>query len=784
MNPTILETLEYSKIKTALAQFLITAPGAQQLTALKPSTRQDQVQRWLDETADGMELDRLGQSLPVMIIPDIMGELKRLGMQANLNGTELYHLSLVLQSTNQMRDFFTELSTTGIHLRRLNYFNQRLVTLPTLNERLQQSVDQSGQLLDTASEQLKQIRQTLRLDQQHVRERMESYLRGRNAKYLTETLITVRDNRLVLPVKAEARHHFGGVVHDQSASGQTVYVEPQGVLELNNSIQTHQAQEKQITERLLAELSDLLRPYQTELQEDCWLLGHFDFVNAKTRYALQLQATEPQLNTQNQVRLLKARHPLIQADQVVANTIELGFNYRNIIITGPNTGGKTITLKTVGLLELMAQSGLFLPVAETSQVAVFTDIFADIGDEQSIEQNLSTFSSHMDKIIAIMGNLKATSLVLLDELGAGTDPQEGAALAMALIEQISQSNCDLMVTTHYPELKIFAYNYPQTINASMEFDLQSLQPTYRFLLGIPGSSNAFDIAERLGMNSQVVQRARNLQEGTSQDLNVMIQDLEAQRKNYEQQYQQYQSQNQTLAVQREQLTIQQEQLNQQQEQILDQAKAQANQLLKKTQTEATTIIEQLRHWQQGQAAVKDDQLIKAQTTLKNLHQQRQLQQNKVLRREKRKQQLRVGDTVHVDAYDQEGTIVGRDKKGQFEVQLGILKMRLDPQQLTKVKSTAPEPQQRSVSRQRAQSRIPLQLDLRGERYEAAMAELDRYLDSALLAGYDQVTIIHGFGTGVIRKGVQKYLRQNHHVRRFSYAPASAGGQGATIVELG
>lgn len=784
MNSRILETLEYPKIRTQLAELTITQDGQEQALSLTPSSRRPQVQQWLAETQDGFEIDRLGLNLPLEPTKKINSELKRLHIEAVLNGTELAKIKTVLQNANQLRDFLNDLRQQGANLPSLYRLGQKLVPLPTISQRLEAAIDEQGNILDTASPELKQIRTTLKRTQQRVRERMESYLQSGQRKYLTENLITVRDDHLVLPVKAEARQHFGGVIHDQSASGQTIYVEPQGVINLNNTIQTQKILEKQVIAHILADLSAMLRPYQAQLREDAWLVGRFDFINSKVTYAKQLKAAQPQLSDEQHFVFYQARHPLLPQDQVVPNDIILGQKYRNLIITGPNTGGKTLTLKTAGLLQLMVQSGLFIPAGENSQATIFDEIYADIGDEQSIEQNLSTFSSHMENIIWMSRHLNAQTLVLLDELGAGTDPQEGAALAIAIVESFSQSHCQLMITTHYPELKVFAYNYPATINASMEFDTKTLQPTYRLLIGIPGSSNAFDIAARLGMPADVVQRARQLQPGASQDLNVMIQDLEKQRNQYEQEAQDYHKQRQTLQCQQQDLDLQRQKLQNQKAQLLDQAQAKANQLVDQAQQQAAKIIAQLRQWQQqGRLDIKDDQLIRAQTQLNQLHQQRALQKNRVLQREKRKQQIKVGDEVHVNSYDQDGVVIGQDKKGNFEVQLGILKMRLPQEQLTKLKKTPTKAATNYVSRRRAHDNLPLQLDLRGKRYEEAMQDLDQYLDAALLAGYQEVTIIHGFGTGVIRKGVQKYLSHHPRIKKFQYAPASAGGQGATIVQL-
>lgn len=419
-------------------------------------------------------------------------------------------------------------------MRQLYDLNDNLIDDPELTKRLARSLDDTGRVLDTASEDLKYIRnQITRLNDQ-IRHTMEQYTRGKNTKYLTENLVTLRDDRFVIPVKTEYKTKFGGVVHDQSASGQTLYVEPQAVVGMNNQLHEAQVSEKAEEIRILNKLSDLVRPQIDEILENNEVLAQFDLINAKAKYAKEIKATEPIISKDHIVDLRNAKHPLIDPDRVVANDIKMGEGYKTMLITGPNTGGKTITMKTLGLIQLMAQAGLFIPAREESEIAVFDEVFVDIGDEQSIEQNLSTFSSHMDNIINIIRKVSKHSLVLIDELGAGTDPQEGAAIAIAILEKLAQSHCFIMATTHYPELKIFAYNTPETINASMEFDEKSLKPTYRLLIGIPGASNAFSIAARLGMDKSVVDRGQALMDGESQDLNNMIADLENRRKEFEQ----------------------------------------------------------------------------------------------------------------------------------------------------------------------------------------------------------------------------------------------------------
>ncbi|WP_125763690.1 endonuclease MutS2 [Companilactobacillus hulinensis] len=783
MNNKALNVLEFDKIKAEIAKYLITSRGNTLLKKLMPMSVESIVQRLIDQTKDGMDIVRIKGEIPVRKLADLHDQANRLKKDGNLNGTELASIGEVLKNTSELKEFFEKLKDDQIDLRQLYDLNDNLIDNPSLTTRIAKSVDDTGRVLDTASDDLKYVREQIGRLNEQIRSSMEKYTRGNNTKYLTEAIVTLRDDRFVVPVKTEYRHKFGGVVHDQSASGQTLYIEPQAVVGLNNRLHDMQTSEKLEEIRILNELSDLVRPEIDDIVKNNEVLGQFDLINAKAKYAREIKGTEPIISKDHVVDMYNAKHPLIDPDKVVANDIKIGDDYKTMLITGPNTGGKTITMKTLGLLQAMAQAGLFIPAREESQVAVFDEIFVDIGDEQSIEQNLSTFSSHMDNIINIMRKVSERSLVLIDELGAGTDPQEGAAIAIAILEKLSKSHCVIMATTHYPELKVFAYNTEDTINASMEFDEKSLKPTYRLLIGIPGSSNAFNIAARLGMDREVVDRGQSLMSGESQDLNNMITDLENRRKEYEKNNEDLKAQlskNKDIQADYEHKQVE---LDNSKESEIQAAKVRANQIVSKSRKESDKIIDRLRKLEQAGVAVKEDQIISAKTGLKNLHQDETVKKNKVLRRNKRKQELKVGDEVKVLSYGQFGTIVRKDKNGQFEVQLGILKMKFAGDDLEKTDSKPEEEKKPTMVRRTKSSGLSSKLDLRGKRYEEAMTELDSYIDSALLAGYNQVTIVHGFGTGVIRKGVTKYLQRNPRVKSFGYAPASSGGSGATIVDL-
>lgn len=790
MNHKIIETLEFNRIKTGLAHYLVSAAGRQELAALMPATDFDTVHQMLEETTDGADILRLEGGIPLPKLADVKPQMKRLRIGANLNGTELAQVTKVLQASMSVQNFFDQMREKKIKLRVLEGVVDRLVTIPSVTRRLVRSVDPDGRITDEASPKLHGIRQLITKTEDEIRTQMDHYTAGKSAKYLSEPIVTVRNDRFVIPVLARYRNKFGGVVHDQSASGQTLYIEPGAVMEDNNRLRQAQIEEKQEVLRVLAELSALITPYRHDILNNERLLGHLDFVNAKAALAHQMKASLPLLSRDNVVNLRKARHPLIARDKVVANTIKIGKDYQAIIITGPNTGGKTITLKTLGIIQLMGQSGLFIPTEEGSTIAVFDNIFADIGDEQSLEQNLSTFSGHMDNVKAILDRITNRSLVLLDELGAGTDPKEGAALAMSILDAIGAKGSMVVITTHYPELKVYGYDRAKTINASMEFDQETLEPTYRLLLGIPGRSNGLEIAQRLGISSTIIDEARSLVSDDSQDLNKMIGDLVEQRRAAREENERLTKLVAKNQAKEKELTEKLDRFNEQRDKLFDQARSKANHQVSMAKRKANQIIHHLRQLEVQQGAnVKENQLIDAQGALNALHQENpQLKNNTVLKRAKAKHDLHKGDSALVKSYGQYGELLNRRGSHKWEVQIGILKMGIDERDLEKVakknlpkdKTTRPrKPAVRTTQTRRTSAR----LDLRGHRYEEAMGELSNFIDHALLNNLSSVTIIHGKGTGALRKGTQQYLQSNPRVKSFSYASPNNGGDGATIVNL-
>lgn len=789
MNHKITKTLEFARVKGMLARYLVSAAGHHELEHMAPQGDYDRVQHYLTETTDGADILRLEGGIPIPKLADIQPQMKRLKIGANLNGTELAQVAKVLQTSMSVRNFFEQMREKKIKLRVLDQLVDQLVTIPSITQRLVRSVDSDGRLNDEASTKLHGIRQLIVKTEGEIHQQMEHYTRGKGAKFLSEPVVTIRNDRYVVPALARYRNKLGGVVHDQSASGQTLYIEPAGVVEYNNRLRQAQIEERQEMLRILAELSALIAPYRHDIQNNERVLGKLDFINAKAALAHDMKASLPVLSRENHVNLRHARHPLIDPHKVVPNDIKIGDDYQAIVITGPNTGGKTITLKTFGLIQLMGQSGLFIPAEEGSTIGVFDNIFADIGDEQSLEQNLSTFSGHMDNVKAILEQITNRSLVLLDELGAGTDPKEGAALAMAILDQIGSKGSTVVITTHYPELKVYGYDRAKTINASMEFDQATLQPTYRLLLGIPGRSNGIEIAQRLGIDSAVIDEARSLVSDDSQDLNQMIGDLVAQRKAAREESERLSKLVAKNERTQKELDEKLSRFNEQRDKLFDQARSQANHQVSMAKRKANSIIHHLRQLEVQQGAnVKENQLIDAQGALNALHQENpRLKHNSVLKRAKAKHNLHVGDAVLVKSYGQYGELLDKRGNHKWEVQIGILKMEVDEQDLEKVaKKSLPKektPRHSSAVHTTQTRHTSARLDLRGHRYEQAMSELSDFIDHALLNNLSSVTIIHGKGTGALRKGTQQYLQSNPRVKSFGYAAPNNGGDGATIVNL-
>ena len=774
MNHKILETLEFDKIKELFSPYLLTELGGLELKQLQPNSKKESIAAAFLEMSDMRQIFVQHPHFSLGAIQDIRDLTKRLELDSDLNIEEFLALKRILAVTHELVSFYEDLE--NVQLERLDRLFNNLVEFPSIQGSLQ-AINDGGFLESFASEELSRIRRKIQENEVQVRDILQEILKTKG-DMLADQVVASRNGRNVLPVKNTYRNRIAGVVHDISASGSTVYIEPRAVVNLNEEIASSRADERYEIQRILQAMSDMIRPHAAEIANNAWIIGHLDLVRAKVRFMQETGAVVPDLSEEQDIQLLSVRHPLIE--NAVANDLHFGPDLTAIVITGPNTGGKTIMLKTLGLAQIMAQSGLPILADKGSRVGIFSQIFADIGDEQSIEQSLSTFYSHMTNIVSILEQVDSESLVLLDELGAGTDPQEGAALAIAILEDLRLRQIKTMATTHYPELKAYGIETDWVENASMEFDTDSLRPTYRFMQGVPGRSNAFEIARRLGLSEVIVGHAQE-QTDTDSDVNRIIERLE------EQTLESRKRLDNIREVEQENLKFNRalkklyNEFNREKETELNKARLEAQEIVDMALAESESILKNLH----DKSSLKPHEIIEAKAQLKKLAPETvDLSKNKVLQQAKKNRAPKVGDDILVTSYGQRGTLVKHLKDGRWEAQVGLIKMTLEEQEFNLLKAEKeqqPKRKQVNVVKRSNTNGPKARLDLRGKRYEEAMEELDAFIDQALLNNMAQVDIIHGIGTGVIREGVTKYLRRNKQVKSFGYAPQNAGGSGATIV---
>ncbi|MDR0846464.1 MAG: endonuclease MutS2 [Lactobacillales bacterium] len=775
MNKHIYKTLEFAKITTALKAHCASELGAKEASELAAFEQIEAVESALNETTDALNALRF-RGIPVPKLKDLGMPLKRLEIGADLNAKELFEIMTTLVSVGELQRYFADLKERTVDFYVLYGLVDSLVNLPQVNNLLRTSIGENAQVLDEASDALFGIRHKIHSLESSIRDILSGWTRGKDARYLSDTLITMRNDRYVLPVKAEHRGVFGGIVHDQSASGSTLYIEPKNVVEKNNNLRGLRASEKQEIERILHVLSDEVREYIKEIRENSALLGHLDLINAKGLYAKALKANVPLISRDKKINLKQAFHPLLNTEHIVKNDIYLGDEFKTLIITGPNTGGKTLSIKTLGLLQLMGQAGLAIPAGIESQIGIFSEIFADIGDEQSIEQNLSTFSSHMTNIVEIAKLADSDSLILLDELGAGTDPEEGAALAIAILNSLSASY--VMATTHYPELKVYGYNTAGVLNASMEFDVASLSPTYHLLIGVPGSSNAFEISKRLGLSVDVIDEAKGLIRHDSQTINEMIGELEKSRRRFDSDRSALEARLAEAEKHEKSLRHELKMAEENRERERAAAEDEARKIVENSRREAKALIDEIRK------ANKEHELndLAGRANLLGSN----LSRNKVLKKAKEAKRLKVGTEVMVTSYGQRGKIVDITKNDEYTIQMGALKMNIPMDEVEALAQPKKAKPKRAIATRvgsNGAGGFSPKLDLRGERYEDAIVLLDRYIADALLNNYPRVTIVHGKGTGAVRDAVTKYLRKSNRISSFEIAPQTEGGLGATIVNF-
>lgn len=774
MNERTINTLEFNKILSQLSAFAESGKTKKAITADIVSTDLEEVLQMINEVDDASTMLRY-RAVELGGITDIKRHVRRAEIGSMLGVPELNEIRTVLSRKHALNAVFNDFEEDEVMLPNLPVYINGLPDIHFLYRRITETIDEN-QVLDHASEALLRIRRKIKSEEGRIRDRLNDIIRGGSQKKLSDSLITMRNNRYVVPVKVEHQGEFNGIVHDMSSSGQTVYMEPMAVVQMTNQIQRLREEEQSEVERILYQLSSEVAEVSEELGMTDDALHHIDMVFAKAKYGVKIRGSKPEVMASGGIYLPAAFHPLIPGDEVVKNDIEMDEETLAVIITGPNTGGKTVTIKTIGLSVLMAQAGIPVPARDGSRLRLFGKVYSDIGDEQSIEQSLSTFSSHMTNITGILEEADDNSLVLLDELGAGTDPEEGAALAISILEYLLAKRTTVVATTHYPQLKSFSYTREDTVNASVEFDVETLSPTYRLLMGIPGKSNAFEISNKLGLDNMVIDRARKLAGRDSTDVNDMISALERHTKTAQD------NERETHELLRESERLHNElksymnDYEAYKEKLRKEAREKANRVIKDAEAKADDIIRTLEDMKKLGADIQEHELIDQKKALSDSYQQEDIRKKE---RAEKIEQISPGDEVDVLSYGQKGEVI-EVKDDSITVQMGIIKMKVGKDE---VKRRKKEKQKRTVSRRIGKSPVKRELDLRGERYEEAIQKLDRYLDQVILSNYNEVEIIHGKGTGALQKGVQQFLKSHSKVKSFRGGMPSEGGFGVTIVEM-
>jgi DNA mismatch repair protein MutS2 len=779
MNERILRVLEFNKVIQQLTAHAATTLGKNLTQQLSPSSDYGKVTQLQQETDEAVQVIRLNQMVPLGGITDIAPSLKRSAIGGMLNAGECLQVAGTVYGGRQAKTFIEALEEP---LPILEELAERITPLKELEQHIKRCIDDQGYMMDSASEKLRGIRSSIRTFESRIREKLDHFTKTKS-NMLSDAIITIRNDRYVLPVKHEYRGTVGGIVHDQSASGQTLFIEPKTVVDINNQLQEAGLKERQEIDRILKELTEQIAESRDVLLENLTVLGQIDFMFARAKLGADMNASRPGINTNGIIKMQQARHPLIPRNEVVANDVEIGETYTSILITGPNTGGKTVTLKMIGLCVLMAQSGLQIPALDGCEIAVFDEVFADIGDEQSIEQNLSTFSSHMTNIVDILGRVDQQSLVLFDELGAGTDPQEGAALAMSILDEVISRDARVIATTHYPELKAYGYNRENVINASVEFDVETLKPTYRLLIGVPGRSNAFEISKRLGLSDAIISEAKKLTGTDSESVENMIQSLESSRKQAEIEYAEAHriledSENLQASLQKEW-----DQFEKQREALYKKAEEKAEKALQDAREEAEMIVDEIRKMK-TETSMKEHEWIEAKKMLEEAKPKLSKgPKSKQTNRKTASEKLEPGDDIKLLTVNQQGTVLDKISDNEYLVQVGIMKVKVKRGDLQLMKKQQ-EPIEKPVTRIKGSGyHVSTELDLRGERYEDALLKTEKYVDDALLAGYPNVSIIHGKGTGALRKGVHEFAKKHPRIASQRPGEAGEGGSGVTVLEL-
>ena len=796
MNEKALVKLEFNKIIDKLAEKAASEAGKEKCRKLEPSTNIFEINRMQQETDEAFRYLVIKSTPSFGGLHDIRGAVNRTAIGAILSMKELLDIADSLYVVQKIKAYGKrENNLIGI-FENLDPLFDGLQPMRNLEDEIRRCILSEEEMSDNASTKLHNLRREIGIQQERVRSQLQNMIRSNTYKtMLQDQVITMRGGRFCLPVKAEHKNSITGMVHDQSSSGSTLFIEPIAVVQTNNKITELMAQEEEEIQRILQELSQMVHTNHKELMANFTILTDLDFIFAKARLALEMNAVKPIMNEDGIIEILNARHPLLNPKKVVPISIRLGGEFTSLVITGPNTGGKTVTLKTLGLLSLMGQAGLHIPTSDKPKLMVLDQVFADIGDEQSIEQSLSTFSSHMVNIVEILDQVTPWSLVLFDELGAGTDPTEGAALAQAILDNLRQRRILTAATTHYSELKVYALSTKGVENASCEFDVDTLQPTYRLLIGVPGKSNAFAISKRLGLTDDIIHEAGELLESNDVKFEDMMSDLELRRLQIEEEQNRIQALRMELSRLQEETQTAKEKLERQKERIIEQAQQEARETLRKAKEEADQTIARMNKLiQQGQT-VDMSALEKERTRLREKVSEMDEAMYEPLVLKKKAldlKQLIPGVKVLIAGFDQEYSVLNKpDARGNVTVQAGIMKMQIKTSEIVQILQ---DPEDKPKKQKKAESSVSagsfgkaqtihLEVDLRGMMTDEGIAVLDKYLDDAYLAGMTMVRVIHGKGTGAMRKAVHQFLRKAAHVASYRIGTLGEGDTGVTVVEI-
>jgi len=788
VNEKTLRVLEYAKIKKLLACEVSSALGRELVDELKPLEDYAEVVQLMAETSEIAEVVIKSSTIPMGPVYDMKESLKMAEIGATLSISQLLRIADSMRTARLLKQFIKNMNGDSIKYPILFGYGESISTFKRIEDEINKAIVSESELSDHASTELYKIRRAIEKANSDIRKKLDSLIHASSSqKYLQDAIVTIRQDRFVVPVKSEHKNNVKGLVHDQSSSGATLYIEPMAVVELNNSLKELRMSEKVEIERILGLLTANVSEVTNEMRVNQETLAYLDFLIAKGKLSLKMRGMAPEFNERGYLRLRNARHPLIPSKEVVPNTMWLGDNFRTLLITGPNTGGKTVTLKTLGVLALMAQSGLHIPVDYGSELCVFKKIFADIGDEQSIEQSLSTFSSHMTNIVGLLENADKDSLVLLDELGAGTDPTEGAALAMSILSYLHNSNVKTMATTHYSELKHFALVNEGVENASVEFNVETLSPTYKLLIGVPGKSNAFEISSKLGLMNDIIDHAKIFLDKDNIEFEDVLTSIEESRKEAEEERDEAIKLRLEVEKLKDKLSNKEEKLSAQRERILKEAKEEARSLLKKAKDESDDIIRSLRGLETAEQKKRNKEIENLRKKMKdNLTSVNSSAFTEQTATYKAPKKLKIGDRIKLMKLNQEGTVSSEvDSNGQLMAQVGIMKVSVNIKETMLLgddgKAVVSNKSSKNYS-SRTMS-VSTEVDLRGMNVEEAIVILDKYIDDAFLSNLESVRIIHGKGTGALKNGLKDYFRKHPHIGAFRDGEYGEGGHGVTVLSF-